>query len=164
MAASRPASRGRCGRKLRTVSTGRFSQMVDQARADSMEEVRTEDRDRVFYKLSPGKKIIVMLGGPLMNLLIAFVLITGVITLYGLPQVAPKVGLISECVPTATPTVQAPHPTCAAGDPASPAKAAGFQENDRIIAVNGAPITTWEEVLCHSGQRWQADDLPRPAG
>ena len=60
--------------------------MVDQARADSMEEVRTEDRDRVFYKLSPGKKIIVMLGGPLMNLLIAFVLITGVITPTGCPR------------------------------------------------------------------------------
>ena len=97
-----PPRKGDAEGQLRTVSTGRFSQMVDQARADSMEEVRPEDRDRVFYKLSPGKKIIVMLGGPLMNLLIAFVLITGVITLYGLPQVAPKVGLISECVPTAT--------------------------------------------------------------
>ena len=141
-----PPRKGDAEGQLRTVSTGRFSQMVDQARADSMEEVRPEDRDRVFYKLSPGKKIIVMLGGPLMNLLIAFVLITGVITLYGLPQVAPKVGLISECVPTATPTVESPHPACAAGDPASPAKAAGFQQNDRILAVNGQPITTWDEV------------------
>ncbi|MDV3223542.1 M50 family metallopeptidase [Intrasporangium sp.] len=132
--------------QLRTVSTGRFSQMVDQARADSMEEVRPEDRDRVFFRLSPGKKVVVMLGGPLMNLLIGFVLITGVITLYGLPQVAPKVGLISECVPTATPTVQTPHPDCTAADPVAPAKAGGFQEKDRILAVNGQPISTWEEV------------------
>ncbi|MDC5698149.1 site-2 protease family protein [Intrasporangium calvum] len=132
--------------QLRTVSTGRFSQMVDQARADSMEEVRPEDADRVFYKLSPGRKIVIMLGGPLMNLLIGFVLITGVITLYGLPQVAPKVGLLSECVPTATPTVAEPHPSCQPGDPAAPAKAGGFQEKDRIIAINGEPITTWTEV------------------
>ncbi|HET9633377.1 MAG TPA: site-2 protease family protein, partial [Terrabacter sp.] len=85
--------------ELRTLSTGRFSQMVDQARADSMEEVKPGDEDRVFYRLSPGKKIVIMLGGPLMNLLIAAVLLTGVITLYGLPQVAPKVGLLSPCVP-----------------------------------------------------------------
>ncbi|GAA6526519.1 site-2 protease family protein [Intrasporangium sp. DVR] len=132
--------------QLRTVSTGRFSQMVDQARADSMEEVRPQDRDRVFYKLSPGKKVVVMLGGPFMNLLIGAVLITGVITLYGLPQVAPKVGLISECVPTSAPSVTTPHPDCAPGDPAAPAKAAGFQEKDRILAVNGEPISTWTEV------------------
>lgn len=132
--------------QLRTVSTGRFSQMVDQARADSMEDVRPEDRDRVFYKLSPGKKIVVMLGGPMMNLLIGFVLITGVITLYGLPQVAPKVGVLSECVPTAAPTLEAPHPACAPGDPAAPGKAAGLQEKDRILAVNGKAISTWNEV------------------
>jgi membrane-associated protease RseP (regulator of RpoE activity) len=132
--------------QLRNLSTGRFSQMVDQARADSMEEVRPEDGHRVFYKLSPGKKIVVMLGGPLMNLLIGAVLITGVITLYGLPEVVPKVGLISECVPTATPTVTTPHPDCAAGDPTAPAEVGRFQENDRILAIDGQPIATWEEV------------------
>ncbi len=132
--------------QLRDLSTGRFSQMVDQARADSMQEVRPEDRDRVFYKLSPGRKMIVMLGGPIMNLIIGAVLITGVITLYGLPQVAPKVGLISQCVPTATPSVTSPHPACVPGDPAAPARVAGFQEKDRILAINGQPIDTWNEV------------------
>lgn len=141
-----PPRPGDVAGQLRTVSTGRFSQMVDQARADSMEEVRPEDADRVFYKLSPGRKVVVMLGGPLMNLLIGFVLITGVITLYGLPQVVPKVGLISECVPTATPTVADPHPDCAPGDPAAPAKTGGFQENDRIVAINGEPVSTWTAV------------------
>jgi membrane-associated protease RseP (regulator of RpoE activity) len=132
--------------ELRTLSTGRFSQMVDQARADSMEEVRPGDEDRVFYKLSPGKKIIIMLGGPLMNLLIAAVLLTGVITIYGLPQVAPKVGLLSQCVPTATPTVQVPQPKCAPGDPQSPAVAAGLKAGDRILSVDGRAITQWDEV------------------
>ena len=120
--------------------------MVDQARADSMEEVRPGDEDRVFYKLSPGKKIIIMLGGPIMNLVIAAVLLTGVITIYGLPQVAPKVGLLSKCVPTAAPTLQVPQPTCAAGDPQSPAMAAGLKDGDRILSVDGRAITKWDEV------------------
>ncbi|MFC7596925.1 M50 family metallopeptidase [Terrabacter sp. GCM10028922] len=132
--------------ELRTLSTGRFSQMVDQARADSMEEVKPGDEDRVFYRLSPGKKIIIMLGGPIMNLIIAAALITGVITLYGLPQVAPKVGLLSQCVPTAAPTLQVPQPKCRPGDPVAPATAAGLQERDRIISVDGNPVTKWDQV------------------
>lgn len=132
--------------ELRTLSTGRFSQMVDQARADSMEEVQAGDEDRVFYKLHPAKKIVIMLGGPVMNLLIAAVLLTGVITLYGLPQVAPKVGLLSQCVPTAAPTLQVPQPKCQPGDPVAPAKAAGLQAGDRVVSVDGKAVTTWEQV------------------
>ncbi len=132
--------------ELRTLSTGRFSQMVDQARADSMEEVRPGDEDRVFYKLNPAKKIVIMLGGPIMNLVIAAVLLTGVITLYGLPQVAPKVGLLSACVPTAAPTLQVPQPKCQPGDPVAPAKAAGLQEGDRVVSVDGKAVTTWDQV------------------
>ncbi|NUS41539.1 MAG: PDZ domain-containing protein [Terrabacter sp.] len=132
--------------ELRTLSTGRFSQMVDQARADSMEEVQPGDEDRVFYKLHPAKKIVIMLGGPVMNLVIATVLLTGVITLYGLPHVAPKVGLLSQCVPTAAPTLQVPQPKCQPGDPVAPAKAAGLQQGDRIVSVDGKGVSTWDEV------------------
>jgi membrane-associated protease RseP (regulator of RpoE activity) len=132
--------------ELRTLSTGRFSQMVDQARADSMEEVQPGDEDRVFNKLNPAKKIVIMLGGPMMNLVIAAVLLTGVITLYGLPQVAPKVGLLSACVPTAAPTLQVPQPKCRPGDPVAPAKAAGLREDDRIVSVDGRAVTTWDQV------------------
>ncbi len=132
--------------ELRELSTGRFSQMVDQARNDSMVEIQPGDEDRVFYKLHPAKKIVIMLGGPMMNLVIAFVLLTGVITLYGLPQVVPKVGLLSECVPTAAPTLQVPQPKCATGDPQSPAAAGGLEADDRIVTVNGRSISTWDQV------------------
>ena len=142
--------------QLRTLSTGRFSQMVDQARADSMEEVEPGDEDRVFYKLTPGKKIVIMLGGPIMNLLIATALITGVITLYGLPQVVPKVGLVSQCVPSAAPTVQTPQPACQPGDAQSPAAAAGLEAGDRILSIDGTPVSTWDDVTAairdHAGE------------
>lgn len=132
--------------ELRTLSTGRFSQMVDQARADSMEEIQPGDEDRVFYKLSPGKKIVIMLGGPLMNLVIATVLITGAITIFGLPQVVPRVGLLSTCVPTTTPTLAAPQPVCKPGDPVAPAKAAGLQEKDLIVSIDGRAVSSWDQV------------------
>ncbi|MER7071198.1 site-2 protease family protein [Terrabacter sp. NPDC000476] len=132
--------------ELRTLSTGRFSQMVDQARADSMEEIQPGDEDRVFYKLSPGKKIVIMLGGPLMNLVIATVLITGAITIFGLPQVVPRVGLLSTCVPTTTPTLAVPQPVCKPGDPVAPAKAAGLQEKDLIVSIDGRAVSSWDQV------------------
>jgi membrane-associated protease RseP (regulator of RpoE activity) len=132
--------------ELRTLSTGRFSQMVDQARADSMEEIKPGDEDRVFYRLSPGKKIVIMLGGPIMNLVIAAVLLTGVITLYGLPQVAPKVGRLSTCAPTTAPTLQVPQPDCKPGDPVAPAKAAGLQAKDRVVSIDGTAVSSWDQV------------------
>ncbi|MGL5860966.1 MAG: site-2 protease family protein, partial [Phycicoccus sp.] len=53
---------------VRASSTGRFSQLVDEARAATLEEVRPGDENRVFYKLSVPKKLAIMLGGPVMNL------------------------------------------------------------------------------------------------
>ena len=75
--------------QLRSSSTGRFSQLMDQARQDSMEEVQPGDEDRVFYQLSVPKKLVVMLGGPTMNLLIAVVLLTAVATTYGMRRADP---------------------------------------------------------------------------
>ena len=60
---------------LRVSSTGRFSQLADEARQLSLEEVQPGDEERVFYKLPVHQKVIVMLGGPTMNFLIAVVLL-----------------------------------------------------------------------------------------
>ena len=51
-----------------------------------------------------------MLGGPIMNLVIAVVLLTGVIALYGLPQVAPKVGLRPRACRRRAAPLQVPQP------------------------------------------------------
>ncbi len=131
---------------LRASSTGRFSQLMDQARQDSMDEVGPADRDRVFYKLSVPKKVIVMLGGPMVNFVIAAVLLAGIFTLYGISTVTPLVSSVAPCVPSATPTVQTPQPACAAADQPSPAAQAGLRAQDRIVSVNGTSVTSWKEV------------------
>ncbi|MCU1535948.1 MAG: peptidase, partial [Humibacillus sp.] len=141
-----PPRKGDAPGELRSLSTGRFSQMVDQARADSMVEIGPEDDGRLFYQLHPAKKVIIMMGGPLMNLIIATVLLTGVITLYGLPQVAPTVGALAKCVPTTAPTLQVPQPACLTTDPKAPSVTGGLKLGDRITAIDGAPVTTWDQV------------------
>ena len=57
---------------LRASTTGRFATLIDDARQQSLEEVTPDAVDRVFYKLPVRKRIVVMLGGPTMNLVLAF--------------------------------------------------------------------------------------------
>jgi membrane-associated protease RseP (regulator of RpoE activity) len=130
---------------LRGSSTGRFSQLMDQAREDSMEQVKPGDEDRVFYKLSTPRKLVVMLGGPTMNLIIAVVLLTGIFTLYGIGELTGKVSAVSQCVQT-VPTGGTAPATCTPSDPQAPANVAGIHPGDRLISLAGQPVSKWDDV------------------
>jgi len=131
---------------LRVSSTGRFSQLADEARQLSLEEVKPGDENRVFYRLSVPKKVVVMLGGPVMNLLIAVVLLTGIFTLYGVatPQEGARVAVVNECVVPASEA--ATRTTCAASDPKTPAFSAGIRPGDQFVSINGQPIRRTADV------------------
>ena len=130
---------------LRGSSTGRFSQLMDQARDESMEQVKPGDEDRVFYKLSTPKKLVVMLGGPTMNLVIAVVLLGGIFTLYGIGQITARVSAVSQCVQAVPANGSAPA-TCSPSDPQAPANVAGIRPGDRIISLAGQPVNNWDDV------------------
>ncbi|WP_134773678.1 M50 family metallopeptidase [Ornithinimicrobium flavum] len=138
------------GGRLRAGSSNPFHQMIEQARADSLEEVRPEDHDRVFYRLPVWKRIIVMAGGPLMNLAISAVLVTLMLTMHGLPTVLTTVSSVSDCVVTGT------EDTGCEGRPAAPARAAGLEVGDTVVAVNGTPVEDWGQatyLIQNSGER-----------
>src|SRR5664279_972622 len=130
---------------LRGSSTGRFSQLMDQARDESMEQVKPGDEDRVFYKLSTPKKLVVMLGGPTMNLVIATVLFGGIFMLYGVAGLTSRVSSVSQCVQT-VPVSGKAQVACSPADPQAPANAAGIKPGDRIISMAGQPINSWDDV------------------
>jgi membrane-associated protease RseP (regulator of RpoE activity) len=130
---------------LRASSTGRFSQLMDQAREESMEQVKPGDEDRVFYKLSTPKKLVVMLGGPTMNLVIAVVLLGGIVTLYGVGEITSRVSAVSQCVKP-VPANGAASTTCSPSDPQAPANLAGIRPGDRVISLAGQPVSNFEEV------------------
>src|SRR5688572_18016807 len=46
---------------------GFFATMVQDARAANDETLAGEDDERVFYRLSVWKRVVIMLGGPVMN-------------------------------------------------------------------------------------------------
>ncbi|EYR64302.1 zinc metalloprotease [Actinotalea ferrariae CF5-4] len=120
---------------------GRVAEIASAARAASAEEIRPGEDHRAFYRLSAPRKVVVMLGGPAMNLVLAFVLVLVALVGVGVPG-APTttVGVVGECVPT----VGAAQ--CTPGDPATPAAEAGLLPGDRVVSYGGAATETWDDV------------------
>ena len=114
---------------------GFFRDMIASAREAHSEHVGPGDENRMFYQLPVWKRMIVMLGGPLMNLILGTVLLTITLSGIGVTQTSTKIAEVSACVPISS--ADAP---C---DIASPAKVAGLQAGDKILAINGAQIDTW---------------------
>jgi regulator of sigma E protease len=67
-----------------------------------------------------------MLSGVIMNVLLAFVVLSGIAAWYGVPDGHPVIGTVA---------------------PNTPASAAGFQVGDSIVAIDGAAVKSWEDVL-----------------
>jgi membrane-associated protease RseP (regulator of RpoE activity) len=123
----------------------RLALAVEDFRTASRADVVTEaDEPRQFYRLTPGKKMIVMLGGPTMNLLIYLVMTVLLFTLIGKPQNL-TVGSVVKCV-VAQNSADAKSDTCPANAPAAPA-AAAFKPGDRILTVNGAELKSWNQAV-----------------
>lgn len=133
------------GGRVRTSSTGRMSQLTDRAREDSFDEIREGDENRVFYKLPVWKKVVIMMGGPLMNLLIATVLLVGVACVIGLPQqTSARVAGVNECLPVTV--AQGEKPPVCDPDNQSPAWKAGLKPGDVFVSVAGEPVRTTLEA------------------
>ena len=122
----------------------RMATSVEEFRKASRAEILAEDSDREFYRLTPGKKMIVMLGGPTMNLLIYVVLTIVLLTALGTPHddATTTVQAISKCVVPAT-APAAKDSDCAV--PNSPAYTAGLRPGDTLLAINGTKITSWDQ-------------------
>ncbi len=130
---------------VRATSTGRFSQLADEARASAFEELQPGDEHRVFYKLSTPKKVATMLGGPLMNLLIAVVLLTGMVTLHGAPT-AGSGALVASVARCVVPVTDVDAQTSCVGKPGTPAAAAGLLPMDHIVSIGGVAVDSNDDV------------------
>ncbi|CAN5887697.1 site-2 protease family protein [soil metagenome] len=130
-------------RRVRATNTGMFTQLVADARAAEYEKVGPGEEDRLFYRKPWWQKLIVMSGGPLVNVAIAAVLFALLIMVIGGPgPPTTTVATVSDCVIAADRAEQ----TCQSGDPPSPAAVAGLQPGDTITSFNGTEVTGWEQL------------------
>ena len=130
----------------RTTTTGRFSQLAEEARKAEAEDLLPGDEDRLFYRLPVRKKLLIMLGGLTMNLILASLMFGAVLTLHGVPTERPgaAVAAVSECV---VPASQASTTTtCTPDQPKTPAYQAGLRPGDVIVSIDGTPVLTSADV------------------
>jgi membrane-associated protease RseP (regulator of RpoE activity) len=120
---------------------GAVATMVEDARQASADTIGEGEDHRAFYRLPVFKRIIIMLGGPTMNLLIAIVLFAILLMGFGTAQPSTTVGSVSSCVLPATSTRQA----CEPGDEPAPGAAAGLKPGDTLLSINGTAISSWAQ-------------------
>jgi membrane-associated protease RseP (regulator of RpoE activity) len=140
-----PERRGADG-QVRGIRNGFFGRLIADARALEYQTVTPADEQRLFYRQAWWKKVIVMSGGPLTNVALAVILLSGVFMGIGVKTPTLVVQSISDCVIPASEGSRAcvvppsPHP-----DPVSPARIAGFHAGDRVVSFNGVPMSSWDD-------------------
>lgn len=135
-----PAKRDANG-EIKGFRDGFFGGMIADARAVEQEQMADTAEDRLFYRKPWWQKVIIMAGGPTMNLILAVLLLGGVIIGFGVRTPTLTVDVVSDCVIAADEGERA----CTDDDPVAPAKAAGFEPGDEIVAFNGVPMDDWDE-------------------
>lgn len=123
-------------------ASGVFRSLIQDARSANDETIAEGAEDRVFYRLPVWKRVVVMLGGPAMNFVLATVIFTVLLSGIGLQQGTTTIASVTECVVPAGSTAT----ECTPDDPASPAAEAGIKPGDVIVSVDGQPVSTFAEA------------------
>lgn len=129
---------------------GLFSNWIRDARKEVRSEVTSSDEGRQFYQLSFGKKFVIMFGGPFMNLVFGTLLIITSLSAIGTASVSTTVDQVFDCI-------EQTAEGCDPNAPISPAKKAGIQSGDKVVAVNGIKVSEWEEAVDALNLRTEAE-------
>nr|WP_218844886.1 site-2 protease family protein [Microbacterium pseudoresistens] len=121
---------------------GLFRTLVQDARTANDETIDPDRAERVFYRLPVWKRVVVMAGGPVMNLVLATLIFTVLASGIGVQQGTTTIASVSECVLPAG----SAQTECAQGDPVAPAAQAGILPGDRLLSIGGTPVDTFAEA------------------
>jgi membrane-associated protease RseP (regulator of RpoE activity) len=122
----------------------RLEAMADEAREVEWDEITETDvlDKRLVYQKKTWQKIVIMFGGPCVNLVIAFLLFWGVAGIFGSWQTTTGVAAVQPCV-----ILEAGRDQCLDTDPKSPASEAGLLAGDTIVSFNGTEIANRELLV-----------------
>ncbi|WP_242903942.1 M50 family metallopeptidase [Actinomadura terrae] len=138
-----PPRRGDAPGQVRRISTGPWQGLIESARGAALEEVRPGDENRVFYNKKWWQKLLIMFGGPAMNLILAVVFFAILLMGIGMQRAQPVIAEVSPCM---VPKSQASVDHCPAGATPTPAKAAGLKEGDRIVSYDGRAVEDYKQL------------------
>ena len=124
--------------KKQETKTGFFRDMISQARTAHSESETPADANRKFYQLGVGKRIIIMLGGPFMNLVLGVLLTAIAISGFGIYQSSLKIEAISVCLENNSTSCSVAEQT--------PAYLAGLLAGDEVVSVAGQKAVDWVQI------------------
>ena len=124
---------------IKAIPAGGYCRIIGMT---NLEEVDPEDEPRTYRQATTGRRLITVMGGIIVNLIIAVVLVFGILVFHG------------DVPPT-------PSRTIGAVQAGSPAAKAGLRAGDEIVAVDGQRLGDWEKlgpiVQRHNGTPVQVD-------
>ncbi|GIF72514.1 M50 family metallopeptidase [Asanoa siamensis] len=142
--------RGETEYGLKAIPLGGFCTIAGMTPDD--DEIDPKDAHRAMWRFPVWKRTVVMVSGVTVQFALAVAGLWFAAAFVGVPnldypQTASQIGaqptaiVLAECV---TPDAAR---ACAAGDPASPARAAGLRDGDVVTAINGVAVATYADVL-----------------
>ncbi|MEG6615728.1 RIP metalloprotease RseP [Peptococcaceae bacterium 1198_IL3148] len=101
---------------------------VRMAGMDPEEDEKERDykEDEGFNSKTVGQRFWVIAAGAIMNFVLAILLLATIYGVQGIPTLTTEVGAVVE---------------------ESPADAAGIKPGDKIVAINGVNVTTWQQLI-----------------
>jgi membrane-associated protease RseP (regulator of RpoE activity) len=132
--------RGETEYGVKAIPAGGYVKIIGMT---DLEPVAEEDRPRAFYNKPAWQRAVTLCAGSFMHLVIGLVLFFVAFVAFGavVPDNRAVIGAVSACVP-----VSATSTGCQKSDPASPAKTAGLKAGDRVVSVDGKPVSTWQDL------------------
>jgi membrane-associated protease RseP (regulator of RpoE activity) len=137
--------RGETEYGLKLIPAGGF---CDIAGMTALDEVTPDEDKRAMWRYPAWKRVIVMSAGSITHFILGFIILYLMAVTMGLPNLVdkPVVQAVQACVVNDGPGVDTVNPKCGPNDPA-PAKTAGLQAGDKVLAVNGKATPTWTDLV-----------------
>jgi membrane-associated protease RseP (regulator of RpoE activity) len=144
--------RGETEYGIKVLPFGGFVKIVGMHSLDDPDD--PDDEARAFRSHPAWQRILVLLAGSAMHFLLALILVFGLALTVGIAYGNTQVGTLSSCVPVSLNAYD--NGSCAGSHVPSPAKVAGLRLGDVVTAVDGHPVTNFNQLT---------DEIrPLPAG
>lgn len=138
--------RGETEYGLKALPLGGF---CDIAGMTALDELEPEELDRAMYRQATWKRLLVMSGGILMNFLIGFLLIVVLAVGWGLPRLdSPPDTQVGKLICVSD--MKADRKDYEGCTGTGPAELAGLLPGDKVTAVNGVPIKSWDDFTAQT--------------
>lgn len=113
---------------ISAIPLGGYVKMLGESEEDEEEDLADEDPEKSFSNKSVGKRIAIVGAGPVFNLVLALFIFCASYAVSGIHVMTAEIGQVRE---------------------GSPAAAAGLQKGDTIVAIDGQPVKTWDDIKSH---------------